>query len=156
MTYPPRRAPLLAAAVCAAAVCAAALGWAEVHAADRAAGQGTVAFVGGIEDLPLMPGLEEDAAGRMVFDTAAGRIVEAFASGAVSRTQVLDFYAATLPQLGWRREGETAFLREDEILVLEFSAGKAGPAPALTVRFALSPAKAGGNSTGTSRRPKKP
>ena len=103
-----------------------------------------------------MPGLEEDAAGRMVFDTAAGRIVEAYASGAVSRAQVLDFYAATLPQLGWRREGETAFLREDEILVLEFSAGKAGPAPALTVRFALSPAKAGGNSTGGSRRPKKP
>ncbi len=151
MTHPPRRAPLLAAAVCAAA-----LGWAEVHAADRAAGQGTVAFVGGIEDLPLMPGLEEDAAGRMVFDTAAGRIVEAYASGAVSRAQVLDFYAATLPQLGWRREGETAFLREDEMLVLEFSAGKAGPAPALTVRFALSPAKAGGNSSGGSRRPKKP
>ena len=58
MTYPPRRAPLLAAAVCAAV-----LGWAEVDAADGAAGQGTVAFVGGIEDLPLMPGLEEDAAG---------------------------------------------------------------------------------------------
>ncbi len=68
MTHPPRRAPLLAAAVCAAA-----LGWADVLAADGAAGQGTVAFVGGIEDLPLMPGLEEDAAGRMVFDTAAGR-----------------------------------------------------------------------------------
>ena len=150
MTHPPRRAPLLAAAVCAAA-----LGWADVPAAD-AAGQGTVAFVGGIEDLPLMPGLEEDAAGRMVFDTAAGRIVEAYASGAVSRAQVLDFYAATLPQLGWRREGEAAFLREDEILVLEFSAGKAGPAPALTVRFALSPAKAGGNSTGAGRRPEKP
>ena len=103
------------------------------------------------QDLPLMPGLEEDAQGRMVFDTAAGRIVEAYASGAVSRAQVLDFYAATLPQLGWRREGEAAFRREDEILVLEFSAGKAGSAPALTVRFALSPAQAGG-----SRRPEKP
>ncbi len=39
----PRRAPLLAAAVCAAV-----LGWAEVDAADGAAGQGTVAFVGGM------------------------------------------------------------------------------------------------------------
>ncbi len=152
MTYPSPLAPILAAAVFAAG-----LAWAEVHAAERTAGQGGgVAFVSGIEDLPLMPGLEEDSEGRMVFDTAAGRIVEAFASGAVSRAQVLEFYAATLPQLGWRRKGETAFGREDEILVLEFSGSKAGPAPALSVRFALSPAKAGGNSTGTTRRPKKP
>ncbi len=151
MTHPSRRAPLLAAAAFAAA-----LGWAEAGAAERTAGQGAAAFVGGIEDLPLMPGLEEDAAGRMVFDTAAGRIVEAYALGAVSPAEVLEFYAATLPQLGWRREGETAFRREDEILVLEFSGGKAGPAPALTVRFALSPAKAGGNPNGGNRRFKKP
>ncbi len=143
MTYPSPLAPILAAAVFAAG-----LAWAEVHAADRTAGQGGVAFVSGIEDLPLMPGLEEDSEGRMVFDTAAGRIVEAYASGPVSRAEVLDFYAATLPQLGWKREGEAAFRRENEILVLEFSGNKAAPAPALTVRFALSPATAGGNRTG--------
>ena len=134
--------------VVAAALAAALAGpWAD----GARAGGDAVAFVNGIEDLPLMPGLEEAEDRGVVFDTPAGRIVRATAAGRVTRAQVVDFYAATLPQLGWRREGETAFLREDEILVLEFSAAKAGAASALTVRFALSPAKAGGG-----RRPEKP
>ena len=41
----------------------------------------------------------------MVFDTPAGRIVEAVASGAVTRDEVLAFYAETLPQLGWDEGG---------------------------------------------------
>ncbi len=105
-------------------------------AADRAG----VAFVSGIEDLPLMDGLREAEGESMVFDTVAGRIVESYATGAVTRSQVLEFYATTLPQLGWRRHSEGTFQREDEILKLEFSAAAAKSV--LTVRFALSPASA--------------
>ncbi len=99
-------------------------------------------FVTGIEDLPLMEGLAEDAGAGMVFDTPEGRIVEAVAGGEVSRDAVLRFYADTLPQLGWRQTGPAAFRREGEALTLEFpgsgeaSAGSAGT----TVRFALTPA----------------
>ena len=107
----------------------------------RVAADGGGGFLIGIEDLPLMPLLSESAEGGMVFDTPAGRIVEAFASGTVTRAEVLAFYAATLPQLGWTMEAAARFRREGEILKLEFT--KTLPLPnsqaALTVRFAISP-----------------
>jgi len=94
-------------------------------------------FVGDIEDLPLMAGLSEVPGVGMVFDTPSGRIVEAVASGPVTKAQVLGFYASTLPQLGWRQDAETVFRREGERLKLEFPASEeAGP---VTVLFALSP-----------------
>lgn len=95
-------------------------------------------FVPGINDLPLMAGLESSAEEPLVFDTPEGRIVVSPVSGSVSRRQVLDFYARILPQLGWQRQNQTTFRREGEILRLEFSDGdKAG----LSVRFSLSPAR---------------
>ena len=108
------------------------------------AGDDAVAFVNGIEDLPLMPGLEEAEDRGVVFDTPEGRIVRATATGPVTRAQVVDFYAATLPQLGWSRAGATVFRREGETLMLEFASLAAGVARGVTVRFALSPAGAGG------------
>jgi hypothetical protein len=92
-------------------------------------------FVTGTEDVPLMPGLAlVDGAG-MVFDTPQGRIVEAYAEGKASRTQVLEFYAATLPQLGWSALGPAAYRREGEVLRLELYE----KAAKLTVRFYLAP-----------------
>ena len=99
---------------------------------------GDGAFLGSIEDLPLMPGLEEAVEEGMVFESPSGRIAEAYASGAVSRERVRAFYAATLPQLGWRREGAGRYRREGEILDIEFDDG----APSiLRVRFAVAPAE---------------
>ena len=95
-------------------------------------------FVGGTEDLPLMAGLSEVSRRGMVFDTPAGRIVEAYARGPVSRDQVLDFYAATLPQLGWRPDGAASFRREDEVLKLSFPSTDGG---GLMVLFTLAPAR---------------
>jgi hypothetical protein len=95
-------------------------------------------FVSTIEDLPLMEGLIEEEGG-MVFDTARGRIVEAYATGPVSEGAVKDFYDQTLPQLGWRPIGAGVFQRETEILKVEFPGGP-GAAPPLTVGFRLSPA----------------
>lgn len=96
-------------------------------------------FIKDIEDLPLMPGLVEEVGSGTAFDTAQGRIVEAFATGPVSEGGVMAFYDRTLPQLGWRRMGIGVFQRESEILKLEFPGGP-GAAPPLTVAFRLMPA----------------
>ena len=84
-----------------------------------------------------MPGLIEEEGG-MVFDSARGRIVEAFATGPVSEGGVMAFYEKTLPQLGWRRLDIGVFQRENEVLKLEFPGGP-GAAPPLTVGFRLMP-----------------
>ena len=91
------------------------------EAADEAA-----AFMAGVADLP-------DAG--VVFDKPAGRIVEAYAEGAVSRAAVTAFYISTLPNLGWRAKAEALFQREGELLRLGFM----GDDGALVVRFSLQP-----------------
>jgi hypothetical protein len=92
-------------------------------------------FLSRLEDLPLVPGLSEDTSTGISFDTAEGRIVEAFAHGDLTERQVLDFYRQTLPQLGWTAEDATAYRRGGERLRLEFMQGTEG----LVVRYSLSP-----------------
>ena len=135
MSYRTRRARALAVAV----LVAAGPWWTPPAAGEDG-------FLNGIEDLPLMPLLSENAEGGMVFDTPAGRIVEAVASGAVTRDDVLAFYAETLPQLGWTREGAARFRREGEILRLEFTDSNppSNWGAALTVRFAIYPDQTAG------------
>ncbi len=93
------------------------------------------AFMAGVADLPLMPGLAEVPDAGVVFDKPAGRIVEAYAEGAVSRAAVTAFYISTLPNLGWRAKAEALFQREGELLRLGFM----GDDGALVVRFTLQP-----------------
>ncbi len=99
---------------------------------------GGPAFLSEFEDLPLMPGLTEQTDRGMVFDSPSGRIVEAVASGAVSAEEVKDFYAATLPELGWDPVGEGSYRREAETLRLEITT----EGPGVSVKFALSPVEA--------------
>lgn len=94
------------------------------------------AFLSVIDDVPLMPGLAERPDAAVVFDKPEGRIVETEATGRLARAEVLKFYAASLPQLGWHARGEGRFLRDREELALSFVSGPGG---ALTVRFTLSP-----------------
>jgi hypothetical protein len=93
-------------------------------------------FVPGTEDLPLMPGLAAIDGSSLVFDKPEGRIVEAQAKGAVARKSVRQFYATTLPQLGWSEAGSDRWRRESERLKLDYR----GADGALTVSFTLSPA----------------
>ncbi len=93
------------------------------------------AFVAGVADLPLMPGLAEVPEAGVVFDKPSGRIVEAYAQGPVSRAAVTRFYLSTLPNLGWRAKAESLFRREGEELRLGFM----GDDGALIVRFTLQP-----------------
>ncbi len=93
------------------------------------------AFVAGVEDLPLMPGLAEVSEAGVVFDKPGGRIVEAYAEGAVGQAEVIGFYRQTLPQLGWYAVGDTAFRREGERLEIVILGGDGD----LVVRFTLQP-----------------
>jgi len=93
------------------------------------------AYVAGLEDLPLMPGLAELSGSGFSFDTANGRIVEAYASGDVEEAQVLQFYAETLPQLGWEQASPRGFRREGERLSIDFVPGS----KPITVHFSLAP-----------------
>ena len=95
------------------------------------------AFLTAIEDVPLAPGLAEQAAGGMVFDSPTGRIVEAVANGPVPAEQIKAFYTQTLPQLGWSDSGQMTFKRDNEILRITIdSAPQKGAA---LVRFNLAP-----------------
>jgi hypothetical protein len=92
-------------------------------------------FLSRLEDMPLMPGLSEDTKSGVSFDTADGRIVEAFARGNVTERQVLDFYRETLPQLGWTAESSTEFSRGGEKLQIDLVPDDQG----MVVRYSLSP-----------------
>jgi len=93
------------------------------------------AFLSRLEDLPLAPGLSEDTAAGLSFDSAGGRIVEAYARGDLPVDQVLRFYEETLPQLGWTAENQRQYRRGGERLRLELTQSGQG----LTVHYSLSP-----------------
>jgi hypothetical protein len=78
-----------------------------------------------------MPGLTEDADAGMAFDKPGGRIATGVASGPVSRSAVADFYEDTLPELGWRKQNDGTYRRDEEMLQLEIT--NAGPAVRVTV-----------------------
>ena len=97
-------------------------------------------YVPGTEDVPLMPGLAADDAASLIFDKPQGRIVEAAASGPVTRHAVVAFYEESLPQLGWRRTAAKtpdtkSYERDGERLSLDFD-GRDGN---LQVAFTLAP-----------------
>ena len=104
-------------------------------------------FLSAIDDLPLMTQLNEIQGSIMEFDSPSGRIIETIAMGAVSEDAVLLFYSETLPQLGWAETSPNTFVRDGEVLRLEFLAttaisGSSGSgAPMISVQFMLSPAK---------------
>jgi hypothetical protein len=102
----------------------------------RPADAGAGAYLSAVDDMPLMAGLNEALNQGVVFDAPQGRIVQAYASGPVSRAEVENFYAATLPQLGWRQDGPMRFVREGEQLALEIT--ETGTA-SVTVLFILTP-----------------
>ncbi len=111
-------------------------GW-TVSGAARAQAPAHAAYVAGIEDVPLMAGLAPTRVNDVAFDSPLGRIVIVHAEGAVERGKVLEFYAASMTELGWDRIGDSMFRREGELLRLEFGQHD----QRLTVRFTLSPVR---------------
>jgi hypothetical protein len=94
-------------------------------------------YVGGFEALPLAEGLVEITGAGVIFDTPDGRIVERYASGTVAAAMVADFYAMTLPALGWHQLAPLVFARDDE--VLSVTVYPPDTDKRLTVRFSLAP-----------------
>lgn len=95
-------------------------------------------FLAGLEDVPVMPGIEVVENAGVTFDSPAGRIIEAYAAGAVNRNAVRSYYRAALPQLGWTRTGPLVFDRAGERLTIELLGQSTAP---VTVRFELGPVK---------------
>ena len=95
-------------------------------------------FFAGIDDLPLMPGLDERPAERTSFDSASGRIEARGAAGAATRTEILGFYAETLPQLGWQRLAEDFYARGAERLRLDLAPAPEEPG-LLLLRILITP-----------------
>ena len=113
----------------------AALGCALMLLLSPAAPAQDIRYLTEIEDLPLMPGLNEVDGAGLAFDKPSGRIVEAYAQGAVSAAEVQRFYRDSLPQLGWQAAGSDLYLRDNEQLELQFRPEASG----LTVHFILRP-----------------
>lgn len=94
-------------------------------------------YLSAAPDVPLAAGLNEASDAGMVFDKPQGRIVQITANmdGTKSRRMIIDFYRASLPNLGWQRmeydEREArapkgrlmrlTFARKGEILRLTFT-----------------------------------
>jgi hypothetical protein len=90
-------------------------------------------FLSGYEDLPLPPGLAEDVGAGLAFDSPSGRIVEAYAFGPGKPADILKFYSATLPQLGWTRQSDTQYRRESEVLRIDARAERKGTSVHFTI-----------------------
>ena len=108
--------------------------FASANAADG------IAYLAGIDDVPVMAGLAEDTDAGVVFDKPDGRIVEAVAAGKVPLASVTAFYKDTLPGLGWMlaesHDTDLTFRRDDERLSLSLSLDDG----MTVVRFSLAPA----------------
>jgi hypothetical protein len=86
--------------------------------------EGEAQFFSALQDVPLMPGLQEVTEMTVVFDKPEGRIVESAAMlDAVPAAQAEAFYAQTLPQLGWNLQGKNTYIRQGEELLLGFEEG---------------------------------
>ena len=92
-------------------------------------------FITGFSDLPIMPGMQELPDANISFDTASGRIVEAFAKTEQNVEKILSFYKNVLPQLGWKVKRDTMFVRDAETLNLDLR--KDGDS--VIVQFSLKP-----------------
>jgi len=96
------------------------------------------AFLAEIDDLPLAPGLTELPGGTL-FDTAAGRIVEATAEGSMLEVELRSYYDETLPELGWTRIGADSYQRDKEVLRFEIST----EGMRIRIHFSLAPIPSG-------------
>lgn len=87
-------------------------------------------YLSAAPDIPLAAGLQELSDGGLVFDKPQGRIVQiaALPDGSVAPRAIVDFYRASLPNLGWQSVAQDStaqrltFTRKGEILRLTFTA----------------------------------
>ncbi len=85
-------------------------------------------FVQGSEDIPLLVEMEKMFDESLGFDSASGSIMSSSYESKIALNKVKNFYAKTLPQMGWKlvttEPKKLAFEREKEKLEIEFSSQK--------------------------------
>ena len=108
-------------------------GFLAMHTATAAGDR----FVGGITDLPLIPGLLVVDEATVVFEKPGGRLVHAIAKGDRTEEAFWRFYEETLPQLGWRTVKRGKFVRDNETLYIDVEKNESQ----LIARFAIAPGK---------------
>ena len=88
------------------------------------------AFIEGLEDIPIMNGLQQTANDSISFGNEESRFVEAVLTSTTTNfANVRNFYTTTLPQMGWIFQGQrdNALLFEREGEVIEISAESEKP-----------------------------
>jgi len=122
-------------------VAALALGLAGAARAAEAAPPQESRFSIYIDDLPIMPGLDETEDGYAFDIYQGGRMAESQLAGKEDAKAVRSFYAATLPQLGWTPVGQdpTVYRRGRERLMFRIDQKRGGKPAELTATFVLTP-----------------
>lgn len=92
-------------------------------------------YFSALPELPVPPLMQEDADNAVRFDQPEGRIITLQAVGPVKANEVTEFYAKTMPALGWERHSVTSkdksvektyYTREKEVLLMEINVLKDG------------------------------
>lgn len=92
-----------------------------------------------LDDLPLMQGMTERPEDTVIFDNPGGRIMEFSAETTASAAAVKEFYRQALPPLGWKQARPAKFIRDKEMLKIDFAKNNGET----IVHFALTPANGG-------------
>lgn len=79
-----------------------------------------IKFITGIEDVPIFDSLEIDEDNLIIFDKVDSRLVTVNLSGTVNLSEVRDYYENILPNLGWKMLNKEKYVRDSEILNLEY------------------------------------
>lgn len=79
------------------------------------------AFIEGLEDVPLLKGMQQVPKDNISFGNEESRLVEAYlTSSKMGFARIEKFYTETLPQLGWtyqgKRDNTLTFYRDGEII----------------------------------------
>lgn len=67
-------------------------------------------------DLPIPPGMQENLDLSVDYEVGPARISEVVANGRMSVNTITQFYADTLPMLGWQMTRTQIYIREQEQL----------------------------------------
>ena len=85
------------------------------------AGASNTRFFQAAQDIPLMSGLVEDTTSTLTYDSPQGRIIESVSVlNGVEEENVRNYYNQTLPAFGWQFSARDEFVRQNEILRMDF------------------------------------
>ena len=75
-------------------------------------------FIPGLEDVPMLSDASILPDQGFAFDAPSTRVVEVYLATKIPERDIYDFYARTLPELGWQPYTRQTYVREDERLTI--------------------------------------